>query len=50
VEITIEWSELAENQLKNIYDYFALEASHRVTKRIVNKIVERVEVLLTDQF
>ena len=45
MEIKIEWSELAEKQLKEIYDYYSLEANRRTAKRIVNKIIERVEIL-----
>jgi len=50
MEIRIEWSELAEKQLKDIYGYFSLQASPRVANRIVKKIVESVEVLYTVPF
>ena len=50
MEIRIEWSELSEKQLKDIYNYFSSEASPRIAKRNVNKIVERVEVLYTVPF
>jgi toxin ParE1/3/4 len=45
MEIKIEWSKLSEVQLKDIYDYYSLEASPRIAKRIINKIVARVEIL-----
>jgi plasmid stabilization system protein ParE len=46
MEIKIEWSELATKQLNDIYDYYSLKASPRIAKKIVNKIVGRVEILL----
>jgi toxin ParE1/3/4 len=48
MEIIIKWSELAEIQLKDIYDYYYLEVSPRIAKRIVNKIVNRVEILYSN--
>ncbi len=46
MEIKIEWSELATKQMNDIYDYYSLKASPGIAKKIVNKIVYRVEVLL----
>jgi toxin ParE1/3/4 len=48
MEVKIEWSELAEIQLREIYDYYSLNASQRVSRRIINGIIERVDVLLTN--
>jgi len=48
MEVKIEWSELAEIQLKDIFDYFSLNASPRVSRRIINKIIEKVDVLKTN--
>ncbi|MCX6279012.1 MAG: type II toxin-antitoxin system RelE/ParE family toxin [Bacteroidetes bacterium] len=45
MEIKIDWSELAENQLKDIYDYYSLEASSGIGKKIINRIMKRVEIL-----
>jgi len=45
VGINIEWSSLAENQLLNIYDYYSVNVSSTTAKRIINKIVKRVEIL-----
>ena len=45
MEIKIEWPELAIKQLKNIYDYYSLKASQKIAKKIVNKIIDRVEIL-----
>jgi toxin ParE1/3/4 len=45
MEIRIEWSVSAENQLKDIFDYYSIEANIKIATKIVNKIVERVEIL-----
>ncbi len=50
MEIGIEWSELAERQLKDIYDYYALNVSPRVAKKIVNSILKRVDILHKNPF
>ena len=44
--IRIEWSELSTKQLNDIYAYYSLKANPRIAKKIINKIIERVEVLL----
>ena len=41
----IEWSALAERQLKGIFDYYSIEVSPKIAKRIVNRIIERVTIL-----
>ncbi|MFO8022776.1 MAG: type II toxin-antitoxin system RelE/ParE family toxin [Perlabentimonas sp.] len=46
MEVKIEWSELSTKQLNDIFDYYSLKASPRIAKKIVNKIVDRVEILL----
>jgi len=48
MEVKIGWSELAEIQLKDIYDYYSLNASPRVSERIITNIIEKVDVLLTN--
>jgi toxin ParE1/3/4 len=45
MEIRIEWSELAENQLKDIFDYYSLEVSDTIAWKIVNKIIDKVSIL-----
>ena len=50
MEIRIEWSELAERQLKDIYDYYALQVSARIAGNIINRIFERVSILENDIF
>jgi toxin ParE1/3/4 len=45
MEIRIEWSELSERQLKDIFDYYSFEASPRIAKRIINKMIDRVAIL-----
>ncbi|HPF00762.1 MAG TPA: type II toxin-antitoxin system RelE/ParE family toxin [Bacteroidales bacterium] len=48
MEIRIEWSELSERQLKDIFDYYAFVASPGIAKKIVSRILERVSVLETN--
>jgi toxin ParE1/3/4 len=48
MEIKIEWSDLAERQLRSIYDYFYIKASPSIAKRITNKIVGKVSILETN--
>lgn len=45
MEMRIEWSDLAERQLRSIYDYYYLKASPRIAKRLTNKIVGKVSIL-----
>ncbi len=45
MEIKIFWSALAEDQLKNIFDYYKEVAGERIAKRIINQIAERVTIL-----
>jgi plasmid stabilization system protein ParE len=45
MEIKIFWSALAENQLKNIFDYYYEVAGENVATRIITKITERVTIL-----
>ncbi|RLD60397.1 MAG: type II toxin-antitoxin system RelE/ParE family toxin [Bacteroidetes bacterium] len=45
MEIEIEWSQLAEKQLKDIFDYYHSKANSRIADRIVNEIIERVSIL-----
>lgn len=45
MEIRIEWSELSEKQLKDIFDYYSMEASPGIARKIINKITDRVSIL-----
>jgi toxin ParE1/3/4 len=45
MEIRIEWSELSEKQLKDIFDYYSFEVSSGVAKKIINRIIDRVSIL-----
>jgi toxin ParE1/3/4 len=45
MEIRIEWSELSERQLKDIFDYYSFEVSPKIARKIINKIIERVSIL-----
>jgi len=46
----IEWSSLAEDQLKDIYSYYSLKASPKVARNIISKIIEKVDILLNNPF
>ncbi|MDK2852446.1 MAG: hypothetical protein PWQ38_711 [Proteiniphilum sp.] len=43
--MSVEWSDLAKNQLKNIYDYYAITVNRRLAKKIITKIIHRTDVL-----
>ena len=45
MEIRIEWSELSEKQLKDIFDYYSFEANPRIARKIINKIIDSVSIL-----
>jgi toxin ParE1/3/4 len=50
MEVKIEWSDLSERQLKDIFDYYSFEASPRIARKIINKIIDRVSILETNPF
>ena len=41
----VEWSELSERQLKDIFDYYSFEVSPRIARKIINGIIDRVSIL-----
>lgn len=43
--MSIQWSDLAKAQLKDIYDYYALTVNRRLAKKIIIKIVHRTDIL-----
>ena len=45
MEIIIVWSANAENQLKDIYDYYSEVSGERVAKRLMNQLIERTVIL-----
>jgi plasmid stabilization system protein ParE len=45
MEMTINWSELSVLQLNDLYDYYTFEANPTIAKKLVNKILNRVEIL-----
>ena len=45
MEIRIEWSELSEKQLKNIFDLYSFEASPRIARKLINRLIDRVSLL-----
>jgi len=42
----IEWSELSQLQLRDIFDYYLFRANADVAHRILNKIVNKPNILL----
>lgn len=48
--ISIEWSDLAKSQLKNIYEYYLSIAGERIAKRLISNIVSRVDVLYSNPY
>ena len=41
----IEWSELSERQLRDIFEYYSVEANLKIARKIVNRIIDRVSIL-----
>ena len=41
----IEWSELSERQLQDIFDYYSVEANIKIARKIIYKIIDRVSIL-----
>lgn len=50
MEIRIEWSERSERQLKDIYDYYSFEAGSKIARKIINKIIDSVSILVNNPF
>jgi len=50
MEIKIEWSELSERQLKDIFDYYSFEANSRIARKIINKLIDKVSILENNPF
>lgn len=50
MEIRIEWSELSEKQLQDIFNYFSIESSPRIARKLINKIIDKVSILENNPF
>jgi toxin ParE1/3/4 len=50
MEIRIEWSALSERQLKEIFDYYSVEANPKVARKITDQIIDRVSILENNPF
>ncbi len=50
MEIRIEWSEQSERQLKGIFDYYSIEGSPKIARKIINRIIDRVYILKSNPF
>ncbi|MDD3789111.1 MAG: type II toxin-antitoxin system RelE/ParE family toxin [Petrimonas sp.] len=46
----IDWSDSAKNQLKDIHDYYSYAASEHIAKKLINKIVEGVDILIANPY
>ncbi len=46
----IEWSELSERQLQDIFNYYAFEANIKIARKIINRIINRVSILESNPF
>jgi plasmid stabilization system protein ParE len=45
MEIRIEWSELSERQLQDIFHYYSVEVNPKIARKIINRIIDRVSIL-----
>jgi toxin ParE1/3/4 len=50
MEIRIEWSEVSEKQLKDIFDYYTIEANSGIARKIVNLLLDRVSILYKNPY
>lgn len=50
MEITILWSQTAEGQLKEIFQFYAIQAGKSVARKIVTKLIDRVSILTNNPF
>jgi len=50
MEIRIEWSDLSERQLKEIFDYYSTEVSLSLARKMINRIIDRVSILESNPF
>jgi len=50
MEMRIEWSELSEGQLNDIFDYYSSEVDPKIAKKIIDKIISRVSILEKNPF
>jgi toxin ParE1/3/4 len=45
MEIRIEWSELSERQLRDLFDYYSVAAGPRIARKMINRIIDSVSIL-----
>ena len=41
MELEIFWSQLAEDKLKDIFDYYKVKAGLKIARKIVNQIIDK---------
>lgn len=45
MELTIFWSQLAEEKLQDIFDYYKVKAGLKIAQKIIREIVEKTDNL-----
>jgi plasmid stabilization system protein ParE len=50
MEIAILWSEIAERQLKEIFQFYSEQASANVARKIMSQLIDRVSILENNPF
>lgn len=50
MEIAILWSEIAERQLKEIFQFYSEQASSTLARKIVSQLIDRVSILENNPF
>ncbi|MEI6678115.1 MAG: type II toxin-antitoxin system RelE/ParE family toxin [Mariniphaga sp.] len=45
MEVRIEWSDLSERQLKDVFDYYSLKASPEIARKLIRRIIDKVSIL-----
>lgn len=46
MELTINFTPLAKEKLKDIYDYYKLKANIKVAKKLVDGIIDKTDILI----
>ena len=46
MELTINWTPLAKEKVKDIYDYYKLKANIKVAKKLVDGIIDKTDILI----
>ena len=41
MELTVYWSQFAEDKLSDVFNYYKLKASHKIAQKLINGIVDK---------